>query len=627
MKGYTKKILRVNLSSGQITTEQPDDAVYSNFIGGTGFIIHTLLTELEKGIDPLGEKNKLIFATGPFSGHRLPGSGRNVVGSKSPLTNAYGEGEGGGFFGAELKKSGYDALIVEGKAQKPVYIMIQDDQVEICDAKDLWGLEVADAVEKLQADTGIKTLRTSAIGPGGENLVRYASVQNDIMHSCGRTGMGAVMGSKNLKLVAAKGTIDPPLANEEKVKEMAKWMTGNYKEVTTFPWKWGTGPTMVEYEKTGNMPINNFKGGEFPGIGNICVQAMFEKGYVVKRPTCYACPLHCKRAARVEGGPMASDPKYGAPQYETLVAFGCNCGVDDLEAVIKANEVCNRYSIDTISAGVAVSFAMELYENGILTQEDTGGLDLKFGNAQAMVTLTEQIGKREGSLADLLAEGVKIASEKIGQGSEQYAMHIKGEEIPMHEPRYKQGLGLHYSVHAAGPDHCTGIHDEKVAGNLPGWEELDVPEYISHLEMSPRKARMLYQVGLWRHVSNYLGVCAFIPYNKKQIVDLLEDITGMRMSHWRLMKTVERGINMARIFNIREGFTAQDDVLPARFNTSPESGPLKDVKIDVEEHRDAREVYYQMLGWNEEGIPTRGRLTELNLSWAHEILKAELDKQ
>jgi aldehyde:ferredoxin oxidoreductase len=542
-----------------------------------------------------------------------------VVGSKSPLTNAYGEGEGGGFFGAELKKCGFDALIVEGKAVKPVYIMMKNDDIKICDADHLWGLEVAEAVEKLQSDSEIKNIRTAVIGPGGEKMIRYASIQNDIMHSCGRTGMGAVMGSKNLKMVAVKGTIEPPLANKEKVMEMAKWMTANYKKITAFPWKLGTGPTMVEYEKTGNMPINNFKGGEFPNIANISVQAMFEKGYIVKRPTCYSCPLHCKRSAKVEG-PVASDPKYGAPQYETLVAFGCNCGVDNIEAVIKANEICNRYGIDTISTGVAVSFAMELYEEGILTKEDTGGLELTFGNAEAMLELTELIGKREGKFATLLGEGTRIASEKIGKGSEKYAMHVKGEEIAMHEPRYKQGLALHYSVHATGPDHCTGIHDEKVAGNLGGWEELDVPEYISNLEMSPRKARMLYQVGLWRHVANYLGVCAFIPYTKKQIVELTEHITGMKMSHWRMMKTVERGINMARIFNIREGFTKADDVLPVRFNSKPDSGPLKDVKVDLDEHEDAREVYYQMLGWNEEGIPTRGRLTELNLLWAHEIL-------
>lgn len=619
MKGYTKKVLRINLSNGEIKTEQPDDSVYSNFLGGSGFIIHTLLTEMKKNTDPLGADNKLIFATGPFSGHRLPGSGRNVVGSKSPLTNAYGEGEGGGFFGAELKKCGFDALIVEGKAVKPVYIMMKNDDIKICDADHLWGLEVAEAVEKLQSDSEIKNIRTAVIGPGGEKMIRYASIQNDIMHSCGRTGMGAVMGSKNLKMVAVKGTIEPPLANKEKVMEMAKWMTANYKKITAFPWKLGTGPTMVEYEKTGNMPINNFKGGEFPNIANISVQAMFEKGYIVKRPTCYSCPLHCKRSAKVEG-PVASDPKYGAPQYETLVAFGCNCGVDNIEAVIKANEICNRYGIDTISTGVAVSFAMELYEEGILTKEDTGGLELTFGNAEAMLELTELIGKREGKFATLLGEGTRIASEKIGKGSEKYAMHVKGEEIAMHEPRYKQGLALHYSVHATGPDHCTGIHDEKVAGNLGGWEELDVPEYISNLEMSPRKARMLYQVGLWRHVANYLGVCAFIPYTKKQIVELTEHITGMKMSHWRMMKTVERGINMARIFNIREGFTKADDVLPVRFNSKPDSGPLKDVKVDLDEHEDAREVYYQMLGWNEEGIPTRGRLTELNLLWAHEIL-------
>lgn len=619
MKGYSGKILRINLTTGKVKEEQPDEAFYRNFMGGTGIIIHTLLTELKKKTDPLGEDNKLVFALGPVTGHRVPGSGRNVVGAKSPLTNTYGESEAGGFFGAELKKCGYDALIIEGKAAEPVYILIQNDHVEIRDAKYLWGLDVGEAVNQLQAEIDLKNIRTAAIGPGGEKLVRYASILNDIMHACGRTGMGAVMGSKNLKIIALKGDIVPQVAEKEKVKDLAKWMTANYKKVTNFPWKWGTGPTMVEYEKTGNMPINNFKGGEFPNIGNIAVQQMFEKDYIVNRPTCFSCPLHCKRSVRVET-PWESDPMYGAPQYETLVALGCNCGVDNLEAIIKANEICNRYGIDTISTGVSISFAMELFENGILNTKDTEGLELTFGNDIAMLTLTEKIGKREGYLGNLLGEGVKIAAEEIGQGSAQYAMHVKGGEIGMHEPRYKQGLALHYSVHAAGPDHVSGIHDDKVNKSLASWDEIDVAEEISTFEMSPRKARMLYQVGLWRQVGNYLGMCAFIPYTKKQLVDLIENITGMKMSHWRLMKTVERGITLSRIFNLREGFTVDDDILPKRFHSTAVDGPLKDIHVDAKAHEDARSAYFQMLGWDENGIPTRGRLAELNILWAEKYL-------
>lgn len=620
MDGYAKQILRVNLTTGKVDVEQPGDDFYANFMGGTGFIIHTLLTELEPKTDPLGEGNKLVFALGPVTGHKVPGSGRNVVGAKSPLSFTYGESEAGGFFGAEFRHCGYDAMIVEGKAEKPVYIYINNANVEIRDAKELWGLDVGDAVKKVQEEPGLKNVKTAAIGPGGEKLVRYASIQNDIMHSCGRTGMGAVMGSKNLKLVAVKGDIAPQPADEDKVKELSRYITANYKTISEFPWKWGTGPTMPLYEKTGNMPINNFKGGPFPNIENIAAQAMFEKGYIVKRPTCYSCPLHCKRAVELKE-PWTSDPIYGAPQYETLVALGCNCGIDNLEALIKGNEICNRYGIDTISTGVSISFAMELFEKGILTTEDTEGLELNFGNAEAMVILAEKIGKREGELAKLLGEGVKLAAEKIGQGAEEYAMHVKGGEIGMHEPRYKQGMALHYSVHAAGPDHVSGIHDDKVRNALGAWEEIDVPEDVPNTEMSPRKARMLYQVGLWRQACNYMGMCAFIPFTQKQLIELLEALTGGKMSHWRLMKTVERGITLSRIFNLREGFTIEDDTLPKRFNTSADSGPLKDIKIDKAEHEDAREIYYQMLGWNEKGIPTRGRLAELNILWAEEYIK------
>ena len=620
MKGYTKTILRINLSSGKIQREKPGDEFYKNFIGGTGFIIHTLLNELKKNTEPLGEENKLVFALGPVSGHRVPGSGRNVVGSKSPLTNAYGESEAGGFWGAELKKCGFDALIIEGRAAEPVYIFINNDNIEIRDAKHLWGLDVGEAVNKVQEEIGLKNVRTAAIGPGGEKLVRYASILNDVMHACGRTGMGAIMGSKNLKMIALKGTIEPQAADKEKLKELSKWMTANYKKITEFPWKWGTGPTMVQYEKVGIMPINNFKGGEFPTIGQIAVQEMFRKDYIVKRPTCYSCPLHCKRSVRIEK-PWKSDPIYGAPQFETLVALGCNCGIDNLEALIKANEICNRFGVDTISTGVSISFAMELFENGILNIDDTEGLELNFGNEVAMLELTKRIGKREGYLGRLLGEGTKIAAEKIGKGSAEYAMHVKGSEIGVHEPRYKKGMGLHYSVHATGPDHVAGIHDEKIASNPQSWDEIDVADDVSNFELSPRKARMLYHMGIWRQIGNYLGMCAFIPYTKKQMVDLIESITGMKMSHWRLMKTVERGITLSRIFNLREGFTVKDDKLPARFNTAVASGPLKGVNFDAKEHEDAREVYYQMLGWNEAGIPTKGRLAELNMLWAEIFIK------
>jgi aldehyde:ferredoxin oxidoreductase len=313
------------------------------------------------------------------------------------------------------------------------------------------------------------------------------------------------------------------------------------------------------------------------------------------------------------------DPIYGSPEYETLAALGSNCGIDDLEALIKANELCGRYGIDTISTGVAISFAMECFEKGLLNTDDTNGLDLRFGNVSAMLEMIERIAKREG-FGRLLAEGTKRASEIIGRGSFEFAMHVKGEEIPMHEPRYKSGMALHYSVHLTGADHCTGIHDDRISAILSEWDSIDVAQWISKNEMSPQKSRMLYHVGSWRQIGNYLGLCVFVPWSYEQICEAVGYITGWPMSYWRLMKTVERGISLARLFNLREGFSAKDDKLPSRFYTSSSDGPLKNAAIDPERHEEAKKAYYQMLGWNESGVPTYGRLVELDIEWASKYL-------
>ena len=618
MRGYNGVTLRINLTTGGISTEKPLEDYYKRYLGGRGFIIHTLLTEVPQRVDSLGPENKLIFALGTITGHPLVGSAKNSIGSKSPLTGGFGESEVGGFWGPELRRSGFDAIIVEGVPAKPVYVWINDGKVEIRDASKLWGLEIAETEKAIREELGDKKVRIATIGPGGEKLVRYACIANDISHVAGRTGMGAVMGSKKLKAIAVKGKRLSEIANKEKIKELSRWMARNFREKTLF-WKYGTGPTITAYEETGNLPIRNFAGGRFPGVEKISPQAMFEKSYVEKMDGCFGCPIRCKRRVKIDR-PWKVDPVYGGPEYETLAALGSNCGVDDLEAIIKANELCNRHGIDTISTGVSISFAMECFERGIVTLGDTDGLELTFGNAQAMVEMVERIALRKG-LGDLLAEGTKRASEKIGKGSAEFAMHVKGEEVPMHEPRYKQGMGLHYSVHATGADHCTGIHDNLVKANLMGWESIDVAESIPNTELSPRKARMLYHVGLWRQMANYLGLCIFVPWSYQQIRDAVESVTGWPMSYWRLMKAAERGITLARIFNIREGFSAEDDKLPHRFATSPSDGPLKDVTVDPDKLAEAQKLYYQMLGWDEQGTPTYARLVELDIEWAYEYLR------
>jgi aldehyde:ferredoxin oxidoreductase len=303
-----------------------------------------------------------------------------------------------------------------------------------------------------------------------------------------------------------------------------------------------------------------------------------------------------------------------------LGVLGSNCDIDSLEAIMKGHEICNRFGMDTISAGMTISFAMECFESGILTEKDTDGIQLKFGNAEEMIKMLERMTLREG-FGDVLAEGSRKASEIIGKGSDEFAMQVKGSEIPMHEPRFKQGLGLHYTGNASGPDHCSGIHDNLLDGAMAARERIDVAESVPPTELSPRKVRILYQFGMWRQATNSLGMCNFVPWSQKQLTDALEYITGWPMSYWRIMKTAERGITLARIFNMREGLSAKDEKLPSRFNTSPAEGPLKGIAIDPEQMAKAQKLYYQMLGWDESGTPTYARLVELDLEWAREYLK------
>ncbi|MCX5819890.1 MAG: aldehyde ferredoxin oxidoreductase family protein [Deltaproteobacteria bacterium] len=594
MQGINGNILRADLTAGKLTVQTFSDDHYRRHLGGRGIIAHTLLTEVPPGIDPFGPENRLIFALGTLTGHPFVGSGRNSVGCKSPLTGGYGESEAGGFWGAELKKAGFEAVVIEGISPKPVYLQIKDGEAEIRDADRLWGLETADTDRAIREELGDRRIRTAVIGPSGEKLVRFACISNDITHVAGRTGMGAVMGSKRLKAIAVRGSHLPEAADPEKLRELNRWMLKNYKEKSK-QWRYGTGSDMRGYEANGNMPVRNFQGGRFPGVEKINAQLLCEK-YVEKMDHCYGCPIRCKRVVKLQGH-FAVDPVYGGPEYETLAAFGSNCGIDDLEALMKAHELCNRYGIDTISTGVAISFAMECVEKGILSREDTDGLDLTFGNAEAMVRMVEQIALRRG-LGDLLAEGTRRAAEKIGRGSEAFAMQVKGQELPMHEPRYKQAMGLHYSIHATGADHGTGIHDTEA--------------------MAGETGAKLYEKSSSGHLANTLGMCKFVPWSDAQTREAVAYVTGWPATERELMQVVDRGIILARIFNIRDGFSDKDDVLPKRFAETPSGGPLKG--INPEAIGEARKTYYRMMGWDEAGMPTLARLAELGIGWASRYL-------
>ena len=616
--GYLGRILRVNLSKDKLSVECPDEIFYRRYLGGEGFVAYFLLKELEPGIDPLGPENKLIFAAGPVTGAPIAGNSRNSIGAKSPLTGGFGESEVGGYWGVELKRAGFDAVIVEGKASSPVYLWIHDGEAEIRDASHIWGLETGDAQRVIREELNDNLVRVALIGPGGENLVRYACVMVDLKDAAGRTGMGAVMGSKNLKAVAVRGSGRIKVSDKRILTELSRHLIEKVKDMRLH--EYGTGSLFEEYAASGNLPIRNFRDGEFQNAAVLSAKNV--KATVrVGMEGCYACPIRCKKIVKIDE-PFTVDPAYGGPEYEALASLGSNCGVDDLKAVCKANEICNRFSIDVISAGVSIAFAMECYENGLISDKETGGLKLKFGNAEALVRMVEMIGRREG-LGDLLAEGVKRASEKIGKDSERFAMHVKGQEIPMHEPRFKKALGVGYAVSPTGADHMHNIHDTSLA---PGSQEMEVFAELGILEpiplekLCPGKIRALIYAVDWRVLDNCLLLCNFVPWDYIQKTSIVRAVTGWNTTAWELMKTGERITTMARVFNIREGFGRKDDWLPERFFNPRTSGALSDTAIDPEKFREAIDTYYKMMGWDENGVPTREKLEELDIGWVASLL-------
>ena len=620
--GYNGKILRVDLSSGKLATEEPPENFYRQYFGGEGFIGYFLLKELPKGVEPLSPANKLIFAAGPLTGVPAGGCGRHSVGGKSPLTGGYGEADSGGYWGAELKMAGFDAIIVEGKAEKPVYLFIQDGEAQIKDARHLWGmkaLECQDAIRKELADPNIKV---ALIGPAGENLVRFASVMNDLDAAAGRTGMGAVMGSKNLKAVACRGHQRVSLADPPVVKEIARWITENTPITNKGMRDFGTARMVNILDGVGGLPTRYFQQGSFEGANKISGQTMKDTIFV-KRRACFACPVQCKREVKVDE-PYKVDPRYGGPEYETLAALGSDCGITDLIAVSKANELANAYGMDTISCGATIAFAMECFESGLLSQKDTGGIDLRFGNESAMLQMVEQIALRHG-FGNTLAEGVARVSKKIGPASEEFAMHIKGQELPMHEPRLKQGMGVGYIMSPTGADHCHNIHDTVYTELTPSLEMLQgmgILEPMPANDLSPAKVRLFKYYSEFIHLLNCAVCCYFVMslslVGFDRLTQLVRSVTGWDATFFELLKVGERSANLARVFNVREGFTAQDDNMPQRFFAPHSSGPLK-VALDPEAFQKAKETYYDMMGWPN-GVPSPGKLGELGIEWALPLL-------
>ncbi|MEM1507481.1 MAG: aldehyde ferredoxin oxidoreductase family protein [Candidatus Bathyarchaeia archaeon] len=609
--GYAGKIVEVNLSNGRVKEENLDLSLARRLIGCLGISSKIMLEMVDRDVEPLSPENKLIFATGVLTGSNAPAACKSIIVSRSPLTNIWGESIFSANSGIELKRAGYDMLLVDGKAEKPVYLWIHDGGIEIRDASGIWGMDTFTACESIKKDLGERKAAVASIGPAGERLVRLASIISDNGRAAGRCGLGAVMGSKNLKAIAVLGSRRIDVANPEALAGLSREIVEIVKDRMKAFTEYGTSRGVVAFEEMGNLPIKNWIMGRFPGAEKISGMKMAET-ILSDRKSCFSCPVACGRYVKISEGPYAPLEGYG-PEYETIAALGSLCMNDNLEAIAKANDLCNRFGLDTISVGATIAFAMECYEKGIVTKEDTGGVELRWGDPDAIIKMVVLIGRREGFGA-ILGEGVKRAAEIIGKGAERYAMHVKGLEIPMHNPYRFKEMGLQYAVSERGACHLRGLSMLPSRGIL--LPDIGFNEKLDGFAIEG-KAHVVKVMQDVCRVVDALGICKFVylfggvPLRK--IVQLYTAVTGWETTLEDLLRAGERIWMLQRLFNVRMGVSRKDDTLPRRFLEEPMvDGAAKGQTVNLEP---MLEEYYVERGLDCEGRPRREKLLELGLDF------------
>ena len=612
--GFMGKILRVNLTDGEISEENIREEWAEKFIGGAGLATRYLYDEVPEGADPLGKENRLIFMAGPLAGTASPSASRYSVVAKSPLTGIWGHGNSGGTFGPTLKRSGFDGIIFEGISPEPVYLKIEDGKAEFRDARDLWGKTVPET-EDLIRRASDQRMTIASIGPAGENLVRYAAIMNNKHRAAGRCGLGAVMGSKRLKAIACAGKASISLASQESFRETAKRQMELLDESMLKIGFEAFGTNMVSdmVNAKGGYPTRNWQRGVFEQIEEVNGQALTDKVFN-KGVNCFACPIACGRGTEIKEGPWKGHTGEG-PEYETANTLGAMCDVSDMNAITMANYLCNEYGLDTITAGSTIAFSMECYEKGILTKERTGGIALQFGNAGLVVELIEKIARREG-VGDLLAEGTKAMSEKLGQGSEHFAIHVKGLELPAYDPRAAKITGLGYVTANRGGDHITGYVQGPTFIDAP-FLLIDDSNIGDPFVANPKEAKVLMDLENALTMFDAMGGCKFMGLllTAQDYLDLLNTATGWDMDVDEFRKSGERIYNLIRMFCVREGIDRAADTLPKRLMEDPlPEGPAKGMVIDKETLEMLKDAYYEYRGWDREtGKPTDEKLKDLDL--------------
>lgn len=602
LRSYTGKVLKADLTKGKISVEELDAEIARKFIGGKGLGAKILYDSLEAGIEPLSPKNLLIFSSGPLTATLAPTSGRWAVVTKSPLTNIFLDSQVGGYFGVTMKLAGFDCIIVEGKADNPVYLWVHDEIAEIKGAVDLWGKGCFETTKTIKKRLG-ENVSAATIGPAGERLVRYACISVDMYRQAGRGGAGAVMGSKNLKAVAVRSAgrrIE--YADPEGFRNTAKKALKTIQEnsFVLLRRKYGTPIWVAPVNEAAILPTRNFSTGYFEHADDISGETMRSKIFV-KNGTCYNCSIRCWQYTQVKSGKYGVNELVG-PEYETIALMGSNCGVNSIEAIAHANMLCDDLGLGTISTGNVIAFAMECSEKGLLNERDTDGLKLRFGDADAEIEMVRKIVYRRG-LGNILAEGVRRASRKIGGGSEKFAMHVKGLEIPGYDPRGAFGMALAYATSDRGACHQRAW---TVRAEIEG-------------KLSPRystegRAKFVKDAQDERAMCFSLVLCDFAPLEVSSFVELLNRATGFDLTVEDYLKTGERIWNLTRLFNVREGITRKDDGLPARFMVRPLPDGVAKGKVITKRILDEMlDEYYALRGWDKNGIPKKQKLKELGL--------------
>jgi len=618
--GYLGKQLRINLSTGAAITQKLDMTVLKEYLGGVGYGARLLYDEIPAGADPLGPENKLVFSTGPFTATMAPGSGFAEVCFKSPQTGVWGESKCGGEWGGMLRKAGFDFLVVEGEAKEPAYIVVDNGQTQILSAQKLKGKTTSEKDRLIKDELQDDGYEVAVIGPAGENLVRFANIMLE-GRSFGRCGAGAVMGSKNLLAIAVKGDGKIPVADEDGFRKAAR--KGNKIVLDATDGEGmapgGTTGDIPACDELGDSPTKNWRSNSWSKGEEL--YSHFEKENLIKANPCYkGCVLRCGRIVQVQDGKWKT-PEHEGAEYESISAFTFFVLNEDMDAAVHASYLCNEYGIDTISAGSVIAFAMDCYDNGIISKEETDGLDLSWGNAESMVELVKRISSRQG-LGELLGEGTKLAGRRIGKGSEELAVQIKGLEGAAHDARSGKALAVTYGSASRGMCHIHPIEGMAFDSlnndfgltpyGLPDPETLD--RFAE--DDKGRIAKTLQDFGI---LPDILGFCKFYVYcglGLSNLAELLSSLTGWNVDEKELLKVGERVFNLQRMFNMREGMTRSDDYLPKRARKLPEFGKYSSVaECEIKEYDRMLDEYYEARGWNSKtGNPEEATLRQLGLA-------------